>query len=67
MDILKAISFNTKVAQFLQLISGTTTLQLDTPSINLPVHGIHTSFSLADIGKELTTYNTGLGLAEQPR
>jgi hypothetical protein len=30
------------------------------------VHGIPTSSSLADISKELTTYNTGLALAEQP-
>ena len=67
MDTVKATSLNTKAAQFLHLISGTTTVQLDSPSAHLLVHGIPTSSSLADIGKELTTYNTGLALAEQPR
>jgi hypothetical protein len=67
MDTVKATSLNTKVAQFLYLISGTTTIQLDTPSTYLLVHSISTSSSLADIGKKLTTYNTGLALAEQPR
>jgi hypothetical protein len=67
MDTVKATSLNTKAAQFLHLIPGTTTVQLDSPSAHLLVHGIPTSSSLADIGKELTTYNTGLALAEQPR
>jgi hypothetical protein len=67
MDTVKATSLNTKAAQFLHLIPGTTTVQLDSPSAHLLVHGIPTSSSLADIGRELTTYNTGLALAEQPR
>src|ERR1700710_2666487 len=67
MDTVKATSLNPKAAQFLHLIPGTTTVQLDSPSAHLLVHGIPTSSSLADIGKELTTYNTGLALAEQPR
>src|SRR5205085_12603199 len=49
------------------LIPGTTTVQLDSPSAQLLVHGFPTSYSLADIGKELTTYNTGLALAQPPR
>jgi hypothetical protein len=31
------------------------------------VHGIPTSYALANIGRELTTFNTGLALAQQPR
>jgi hypothetical protein len=67
MDTVKATSLNTKEAQFLHLITGTTTVQLDSPTAHLLVHGIPTSSSLVDSGRELTTYNTGLALAEQPR
>ena len=31
------------------------------------MHGIPTYYSLADIGEELTTFNTGLVLAHPPR
>ena len=67
MDTVKATSLNSKISQFLHLIPGTTTVQLDSLSAQLLVHGIPTSYSLSDIGKELTTYNTGLALALQPR
>ena len=67
MDTVKATSLNSKVSQFLHLIPGTTTVQLDSPSAQLLVHGIPTSYSLAYIGKELTTFNTGLVLAHPPR
>src|SRR5436853_2067508 len=67
MDTVKATSLNSKISQFLHLIPGTTTIQLDSPSAQLLVHGISTSYTLADIGKELTTFNTGLALEEQPR
>src|SRR5437588_12467897 len=67
MDTVKATSLNSKISQFLHLIPGTTPVQLDSPSAQLLVHGISTSYTLADIGKELTTFNTGLALAEQPR
>jgi hypothetical protein len=67
MDTVRATSLNSKISQFLHLIPGTTTVQLDSPSAQLLVHGIPTSYSLADIGKELTTFNTGLALAQQPR
>src|SRR5712691_2145177 len=67
MDSIKATSLNTKAAQFLHLIPGTTTVPLAPPPAPLLVHGIPTAPSLAEIGKELTTYNTGLALAEQPR
>jgi hypothetical protein len=67
MDTVKATSLNSKISQFLHLIPGTATVRLDTPSAQLLVHGIPTSHSLQDIGRELTTFNTGLVLAEQPR
>jgi hypothetical protein len=67
MDSVKATSLNAKAAQFLHLIPGTTTVHLDSPSAHLLVHGIPTSSSLADIGRELTTFNPGLALAELPR
>ena len=67
METVRATSLNSKISQFLHLIPGTTTVHLDSPTAQLLVHGIPTSHSLADIGKELTTYNTGLALAQQPR
>jgi hypothetical protein len=67
MNMVRATSLNSKISQILHLIPGTTTVHLDTPSAQLLVHGIPTSYSLADIGKELTTFNTGLALAQQPR
>jgi hypothetical protein len=67
MDTVKATSLNSKISQFLHLIPGTTTSHLDAPSAQLLVHNIPTSYSLADIGREISTFNTGLVLAEQPR
>jgi hypothetical protein len=67
MDSVKATSLNSKISQFLHLIPGTTTVHLDSPTAQLLVHGISTSHSLSTIGKELTTFNTGLALATQPR
>ena len=67
METVKASSLSSKVSQFLHLIPGTTTVQLDNPTTQLLVHGIPTSHTLADIGRELTTYNSGLALALPPR
>jgi hypothetical protein len=67
MDTVKATSLNSKISQFLYLIPGVTTGHVDPPSAQLLVHGIPTSYALADIGRELTTFNTGLALAQQPR
>src|SRR5947209_12304715 len=66
-DTVKLTSLNFKISQFLHLIPRTTTVQLDSPSAQLHVHGISTSYTLANIGKELTTFNTGLAIVEQPR
>src|SRR5205807_401004 len=46
---------------------GTTTVHLDSPTAQLFVHNIPTSYSLADIGREFTTFNTGLVFTHQPR
>ena len=58
MESIRATSLNSKVGTFLHLIPGTTTVQLDTPTTQLLVHGIPTNNSLAAIATELTTFNT---------
>ena len=67
MDTVRATSLNSKISQFLHLVPGTTTVHLDSPTAQVLVHNIPTAYSLADICKEFTTYNTGLVLAQQPR
>jgi hypothetical protein len=67
MDTVKETSLNSKISQFLHLIPGVTRVHLDSPSAQLLVHGIPTSYSLTDIGRELNTFNTGLVLVQQPR
>jgi hypothetical protein len=42
-------------------------VNLDTLTTQLIVHGIPTSHALLHIGEELTTYNTGLILLQEPR
>jgi hypothetical protein len=67
MEMVKATSLNSKIFRFLHLIPGVTTVHLHSPSAQLLVYGIPTSYSLTDIGRELITFNTGLALAQQPR
>ena len=67
MESVKAASLNSKVGTFLHLIPGTISVHLDAPVSHILVHGIPTSRTLAEIANELTTYNTGLSLTEQPR
>src|SRR5437588_11330296 len=67
MDSIKATSLNSKVSAFLHLIPGTTTVHLDSPASQPLVHGILTCHSLATIVTELTIFNTGLALTQQPR
>src|SRR6266849_1785758 len=52
---------------FLHLIPGTSSVHLDTPTTQLIVHGIPTSHALLTIGEELSTFNTGLILSQEPR
>jgi hypothetical protein len=51
MNMVKATSLNSKICQFLHLIPSVTTVYSDSPSAQLLVHGIPTSYALADIGK----------------
>ena len=67
MESVKATFLNSKVGAFLHLIPGTTSVQLDTPMTQLLVHGIPTTYAMATVATELTTYNAGLALAGQPR
>jgi hypothetical protein len=67
MNTVKVPSHNSKICQFLHLIPGVTAVHLDFPSAQLLVHKIPTWYALADIGRELTTFNTELALAQQPR
>jgi hypothetical protein len=67
MDRVKTTLLNSKMSQFLDLIPGITTVYLDAPSVQLLVHRMPTSNAHADIGRQLTTFNTGLPLAQQPR
>jgi hypothetical protein len=66
-DTVKATSLNSMISQFLHLIPGVTIVHLDSPCSQLRVQGIPTSYSLTNIGRELTTFNTGLALTQQPR
>ena len=67
MELIKATLLNSKVGTFVHLISGTISVDLDTPVSHVLVHRIPTSNSLAVIAIELTTFNTGLSLTGQPR
>jgi hypothetical protein len=67
MHMVRVTSLNRKISQFPHLIPGVTAVHLDSLSAQLLVHGIPTSYALANIGRELTTFNTGLALAQQPR
>ena len=67
MESVRATSLSSRVSQFLHLIPGTLTVHLDSPSAQVIVHGIPTAHSLATIGKEISTFNTGLVLAQEPR
>jgi hypothetical protein len=67
MDTVKATSLNSKIFQFPHLIPRVTTVHLDFPSTQLLVHGMPTSYSLADIGREPFNFNMGLVLAQQLR
>jgi len=67
MESTKATLLNSKVGSFLHLIPGTVSIHLDTPVTHLLMHGIPTSYSMDTVPTELTTCNSGLALAGQPR
>jgi hypothetical protein len=67
MESVKSTSLKSRASTFLHLIPGTSSVHLDTPMTQLIVHGIPTSYALLNIREELTTFNTGLSLSQEPR
>jgi hypothetical protein len=67
MEIVKVTVLNLKASTFLDLILSTSSVHLDMPMTQLIFHGILTSHVLQYIREELTTYNTGLTLSQDPR
>jgi hypothetical protein len=67
MDTVKVTLLNSKIPQFLDNIPDITINYLDSPSAQLLLQGIPSSYSFTDIGKVLTTFNTGLALLQQLR
>jgi hypothetical protein len=67
MENLLATKLYAKVGENLATIPGAISLHLDTPIVQMVVHGIPTSLPLEDLQQELTTFNPGLVLASPPR
>src|ERR1700709_937536 len=67
METVKATALNSRASTFLHLIPGTSSVHLDRPTTQLIVHGIPTSHALLNIGEEITTFNMGLILSQEPR
>ena len=66
METVKAALLINKGFSFLNLISGTTTVCMEFPTVQIVVHGLPTDRFLPDIAQELTTFNTGLALSRPP-
>jgi hypothetical protein len=66
MYMVKATSLNSKISQFLYLIPGVTIVHLHCPTAQFLLHRMPTPSALANIGREILTFNTGLTLAQQP-
>jgi hypothetical protein len=67
MENLLATKLYAKVGEHLNTIPGALSLHLDSPIVQMVVHGIPTSLPLELLQQELTTYNSGLTLATVPR
>jgi hypothetical protein len=67
MENLPATKLYAKVGEHLSTIPGATSLHLDSPIVQMVVHGIPTSLPLESLQQELITYNPGLALASPPR
>jgi hypothetical protein len=67
MENLLATKLYAKVGEHLNTIPGALSLHLDSPVVQMVVHGVPTSISLESLQQELTTYNPGLTMATQPR
>jgi hypothetical protein len=55
------------VGEHLSVIPGAISLHLDSPIVQMVVHGIPTDLPLENLQQELTTYNPGLVMASPPR
>jgi hypothetical protein len=67
MENLLATKLYAKVGEHLSTIPGAISLHLDSPVVQMVVHGVPTSLPLDSLQQELTTYNPGLQMASPPR
>jgi len=67
MENLLASKLYGKIGENLAIIPGALSLHLDSPIVQMVVHGVPTSLPLESLQQELTTYNPGLVMASTPR
>src|SRR6266566_1161103 len=67
MENLLASKLYAKIGEHLAIIPGAISLHLDTPIVQMVVHGVPTSLPLESLQQELTTFNPGLVMASTPR
>jgi hypothetical protein len=67
MENLLASKLNAKLGEHLFTIPGACSLHLDTPIIQMVLHGIPTTFDFGDLQTELTSDNPGLVMAVPQR
>ena len=67
MENLLATKLYAKVGEHLTVIPGAISLHLDTPIVQIVVHGVPTSLPLELLQQELTTFNPGLTMSSPPR
>ncbi len=67
MENLLASKLYAKIGEHLAIIPGALSLHLDSPIVQMVVHGVPTSLPLESLQHELTTYNPGLVMASAPR
>src|SRR5260221_677053 len=67
MENLLATKLYAKVGAHLTVIPGAVSLHLDTPIVQIVVHGVPTSLPLESLQQELVTNNPGLATSSTPR
>src|SRR5258706_1392025 len=67
MENLLASKLYGKIGENLAIIPGALSLHLDSPIVQMVVHGVPTSLPLESLQQELTTFNPGLVMASSPR
>src|SRR6266566_1436999 len=67
MENLLATKLYAKIGEHLATIPGAISLHLDTPIVQMVVHGVRTSLPLEPLQQELTTFNPGLVMTSPPR